>query len=85
MSEMINCNSADVVSLPSHSSCHDALSPYAELLQWLLASDTAIYTQLTRVYVDSFSKVYEKQLTHFFEEVHKVASTRLDRDKKGKC
>lgn len=70
--------------LPSHRSCYQQLSPYIDLMSWLKTTDQSSYTQLTKVYVDSFSKVYEKQMTAFFDNASRQITGRYERDKKGK-
>lgn len=54
--------------LPTHQAVHYELEPYTELMQLLRALDNKAFIQLTKVYTDTMSKLYKRDLKRFFEE-----------------
>lgn len=54
--------------LPTHQAVHYELEPYTELMQLLRALDYKAFVQLTKVYTDTMSKLYKRDLKRFFEE-----------------
>ncbi|XP_034172615.1 exocyst complex component Sec3 [Osmia lignaria lignaria] len=54
--------------LPTHQTVHQELEPYTELMQLLRALDNKAFVQLTKVYTDTMSKLYKRDLKRFFEE-----------------
>lgn len=54
--------------LPTHQAVHHELEPYTELMQLLRALDNKAFVQLTKVYTDTMSKLYKRDLKRFFEE-----------------
>lgn len=54
--------------LPTHQAVHHELEPYTELMQLLRALDNKAFIQLTKVYTDTMSKLYKRDLKRFFEE-----------------
>lgn len=54
--------------LPTHQAVHYELEPYTELMQLLRALDNKAFVQLTKVYTDTMSKLYKRDLKRFFEE-----------------
>ncbi|XP_003706367.1 exocyst complex component Sec3 isoform X1 [Megachile rotundata] len=54
--------------LPTHQTVHHELEPYTELMQLLKALDNKAFVQLTKVYTDTMSKLYKRDLKRFFEE-----------------
>lgn len=68
---------ADLI-LPTHQAVHHELEPYTELMQLLRALDNKAFIQLTKVYTDTMSKLYKRDLKRFFEEArNKLISKRL--------
>ncbi|XP_031844044.1 exocyst complex component Sec3 [Nomia melanderi] len=64
--------------LPTHQAVHYELEPYTELMQLLRALDNKAFVQLTKVYTDTMSKLYKRDLKRFFEEArNKLISKRL--------
>ncbi|CAD1474758.1 unnamed protein product, partial [Heterotrigona itama] len=64
--------------LPTHQAVHHELEPYTELMQLLRALDNKAFTQLTKVYTDTMSKLYKRDLKRFFEEArNKLICKRL--------
>lgn len=53
--------------MPKHSEYHKDLRPYSALMQWLKWADKDAYYKLSKVYIDSISKLYERELQEFFE------------------
>ncbi|XP_044592959.1 exocyst complex component 1 [Cotesia glomerata] len=60
-------STSDLV-LPTHSSLHRELEPYTELMQLLRALDNKTFSQLIKVYTNTMSKLYQRDLKIFFEE-----------------
>ncbi|XP_071846851.1 exocyst complex component 1-like isoform X2 [Apostichopus japonicus] len=58
--------------LPKHSGYHKELRPYSELMQWLKWADKDAYYKLSKVYIDSISKLYERELQEFFEKARQA-------------
>ncbi|XP_076750967.1 exocyst complex component Sec3 [Xylocopa sonorina] len=68
---------ADLV-LPTHQAVHRELEPYTELMQLLRALDNKAFVQLTKIYTDTMSKLYKRDLKRFFEEArNKLICKRL--------
>ncbi|XP_017759053.1 PREDICTED: exocyst complex component 1 [Eufriesea mexicana] len=64
--------------LPTHQAVHHELEPYTELMQLLRALDNKAFVQLTKVYTDTMSKLYKRDLKRFFEEArNKLICKRL--------
>lgn len=64
--------------LPTHQAVHHELEPYTELMQLLRALDNKAFIQLTKVYTDTMSKLYKRDLKRFFEEAkNKLICKRL--------
>lgn len=64
--------------LPTHQGVHHELVPYTELMQLLRALDNKAFVQLTKVYTDTMSKLYKRDLKRFFEEAkNKLISKRV--------
>ena len=73
----ISMSVADLI-LPTHQAVHHELEPYTELMQLLRALDNKAFIQLTKVYTDTMSKLYKRDLKRFFEEArNKLISKRL--------
>lgn len=70
------------ITLTKHTGCHNELRPYTELVQWLKRADFSRYEMLNKVYINSTSKLYEKEIRTFFEQAREKLSGRtstLDR------
>lgn len=64
--------------LPTHQGVHNELVPYTELMQLLRALDNKAFVLLTKVYTDTMSKLYKRDLKRFFEEAkNKLINKRL--------
>jgi hypothetical protein len=64
--------------LPTHQGVHHELVPYTDLMQLLRALDNKAFVQLTKVYTDTMSKLYKRDLKRFFEEAkNKLIGKRL--------
>lgn len=61
----------DELRLPKHNH-HRELSGYQELMHWMKLMDPQAYEALTKVYTGSLSKVYERDIRHFFEQAKSV-------------
>lgn len=70
---------ADLV-LTKHTNVHKDLSTYSELMHWIKSMDRKAYDGLTRVYTTSMSKVYEREIRHFFELARASISSQLSGD-----
>lgn len=66
--------------LTKHTNVHKDLSTYSELMHWIKAMDRKAYDGLTRVYTTSMSKVYEREIRHFFELARASISSQLSSD-----
>lgn len=55
--------------LQSHSNVHKELAAYMELMHWTKAMDRKTYDGLTKVYTSSLSKIYERDIKAFFNNV----------------
>lgn len=53
--------------LTKHTAVHKELSAYSELMHWIKSMDRKAYDGLTRVYTSSMSKVYDREIRHFFD------------------
>ncbi|XP_035723521.1 exocyst complex component 1-like [Vespa mandarinia] len=72
-----NITSSELI-LPTHEAVHHELEPYTELMQLLRALDNKAFLQLAKVYRDTMSKLYKRDLKHFFEIAkNKLISKRL--------
>ncbi|KAJ8297513.1 hypothetical protein KUTeg_024044 [Tegillarca granosa] len=69
--------------LPRHHSSHRDLLPYAELMFWLKNSDFKSFHELSKVYTQSLSKLYNKEIQDFFECAKQRLGTKPDRNKLG--
>lgn len=57
------------VTLVKHTGCHNELRPYSELMLWLSrAPDPTRFAQLQKNYINTMSKLYERELHIFFEQ-----------------
>ena len=56
------------LTLPTHLAVHRELEPYTELMKLLRALDNKAFAQLTKVYTDAMSKLYQRDFKFFFEE-----------------
>ncbi|XP_054006318.1 exocyst complex component 1 [Hylaeus anthracinus] len=73
----ISTSMTDLI-LPTHQAVHHELEPYTELMQLLRALDNKAFVQLTKVYTDTMSKLYKRDLKRFFDEArNKLTSKRL--------
>lgn len=72
-------SAADLV-LQKHSSVHKELGAYSELMHWVKSMDRRAYDGLSKVYTSSMSKVYERELRHFFEMARASISPQLIAD-----
>ncbi|KAK7871620.1 hypothetical protein R5R35_001807 [Gryllus longicercus] len=70
------------LTLPKHNSIHTELKAYTPLMHWCKAMDRKAYIALSRVYTNSLSKLYERDIKQFFEEAKQQISG--SREKKGK-
>ncbi|XP_031555794.1 exocyst complex component 1-like isoform X2 [Actinia tenebrosa] len=59
--------------LPKHLNCHKELLPYCDLMKWLKEIDPEVFLELCLAYVNSLSKIYERQLKEFFETARQRA------------
>ncbi|XP_046744166.1 exocyst complex component 1 [Diprion similis] len=67
------------LTLPTHQAVHRELEPYTELMRLLRALDNKAFTQLTKVYTGTMSKLYQRDLKLFFEEAKtRVTSKKLN-------
>lgn len=66
--------------LTKHTNVHKDLSTYSELMHWIKSMDRKAYDGLTRVYTTSMSKVYEREIRHFFELARASISSQLAGD-----
>lgn len=57
----------DIV-LAKHITVHKELTAYGELMHWTKAMDRKAYDLLSKVYTGSMSKVYDREIRHFFEQ-----------------
>lgn len=72
---------ATTIMLNKHSAVHKELSAYGELMHWIKAMDRKAYDGLTRVYTNSMSKIYDREMQYFFEQArHLISSTTTVRD-----
>lgn len=53
--------------LPKHTIVHQKLAPFAELMHWLKAMDRKAYDQLAKIYTNSLSKIYDREIKQFFD------------------
>ncbi|XP_033220438.1 exocyst complex component 1 [Belonocnema kinseyi] len=56
------------LTLPNHQAVQRELEPYTELMKLLRALDNRAFVQLTKVYTDTMSKLYQRDFKFFFEE-----------------
>lgn len=66
-------NSSSDLKLSKHNH-HRELNPYEELMHLLKVMDNNSYQALTRVYTNSLSKVYERDLRQFFEHAKYIVT-----------
>lgn len=69
--------------LPPHHSAHRDLTPYADLMLWLKNSDFDCFTQLSKVYTQNLSKLYNKEIQDFLEMAKQKLGTKPDKNKLG--
>lgn len=72
----LNTSTSDL-SLSKHSNVHKELSAFVELMHWTKSMDRKAYDGLTKVYTTSLSKVYEREIRHFFELARGMISNQL--------
>lgn len=63
--------------LMKHGVVHKELSAYNELMHWIKTTDRRTYDGLTKVYTESMSKVYERELKNFFDLAKSTISPTL--------
>lgn len=69
----------DAIMLHKHSTVHKELTAYGELMHWIKSMDRKAYDGLARVYTTSMSKVYDREMHHFFEQArHLIVSSTRD-------
>lgn len=66
--KLVASNNNEMI-LPNHSAIHNELVPYTELMHWAKAMDRKTYDGLTKVYTQSLSKIYERDIYNFFSLV----------------
>lgn len=64
--------SSNEISLNSHTTIHNELAAYGELMHLVKAMDPNTYGPLSKVYTTSMSKVYEIEIHNFFEHARKL-------------
>ncbi|XP_062594692.1 exocyst complex component 1-like [Saccostrea cucullata] len=69
--------------LPQHNSAHRDLTPYADLMMWLKNSDFDSFTQLSKVYTQSLSKLYNKEIQDFLEMAKQKLGSKPDKNRLG--
>lgn len=69
--------------LPQHHSSHRDLTPYADLMLWLKNSDFDCFTELSKVYTQNLSKLYNKEIQDFLEMAKQKLGTKPDKNKLG--
>ncbi|XP_049783051.1 exocyst complex component 1 [Schistocerca cancellata] len=74
---------ANELLLPKHNSVHRELEVYTELMHWCKAMDRKAYLALSKVYTNSLSKLYERDIKQFFEEAKQQISGMRERKGKG--
>lgn len=62
--------------LPKHTTVHRELAPFSELMHWLKAMDDKSFEKLAKIYTNSLSKIYERDIRQFFDTAR--ALIRLD-------
>lgn len=62
------------LSLTKHGNVHKELSVYSELMHWCKTMDRKAYDGLTKVYTSAMSKVYDRELRHFFDQAKSLIS-----------
>lgn len=58
---------ANDLRLPQHRSSHSDLMPYADLMLWLKGANYESFLKLSKVYTESLSKLYNKEIQDFLE------------------
>jgi len=58
---------AQELKMPSHRAAHKELLDYCDLMQWLKQANMKSFEGTYKVYISSMSKVYERQVSEFFE------------------
>nr|XP_022323453.1 exocyst complex component 1-like isoform X2 [Crassostrea virginica] len=69
--------------LPQHHSAHRDLTPYAELMLWLKNSDFDCFTELSKVYTQNLSKLYNKEIQDFLDMAKQKLGSKPDKNKLG--
>lgn len=64
--------SSNDISLTAHTAIHNELAAYGELMHLVKAMDPNTYGPLAKVYTTSMSKVYEREIHHFFEQAKRL-------------
>ncbi|XP_052078760.1 exocyst complex component 1-like isoform X1 [Mytilus californianus] len=82
MGETLSRQAAEYKLTPHHTR-HRDLTPYAELMAWLKAADSKTFTDLSKVYTESLSKLYKKEVLDFIEFSKQRLTTIPDRVKLG--
>ncbi|XP_048772233.1 exocyst complex component 1-like isoform X2 [Ostrea edulis] len=67
--------------LPQHHSAHRDLTPYADLMLWLKNSDFHSFTELSKVYTQNLSKLYNKEIQDFLEMAKQKLGSKPDKNK----
>jgi exocyst complex component 1 len=57
------------LALPKHNMVHKELSAYSDLMHWMKIMDRKSYDGLAKIYTSSLSKVYERDIRLFFDQV----------------
>ncbi|KAK3099143.1 hypothetical protein FSP39_000104 [Pinctada imbricata] len=69
--------------LPQHHTSHRDLTPYADLMLWLKKSDNKSFVELSKVYTQSLSKLYSKEICDFLECAKQALGAKPDKHKLG--
>lgn len=76
-SQLNTSTSSSDLTLPKHTNVHKELVAYTDLMHWAKGMDRKTYDGLTKVYTTSLSKVYEREIRHFFEQARSMTSNQL--------
>ncbi|KAK3606322.1 hypothetical protein CHS0354_041956 [Potamilus streckersoni] len=82
LGETLSRHSGDL-KLPQHNSIHRDLIPYAELMLWLKNADISNFNELSKVYTQSLSKLYVREVQDFFDCAKLHLAGKGDRSKLG--
>lgn len=72
-------SSSDII-LVKHTNVHKELYTYNELMHWTKAMDRKAYDLLAKVYTNSMSEVYAREIRHFFEQARQLIVNIKQRD-----